>query len=443
MIDLDKVNLSTKVKFYPYYIGGAPELRDDWGSLVKVLKNALVDGIPPVQVSSYQVKGELLEITMPESAGVFPYNTVIKVTGADQSDINTEYRVLVSAKPTYTVSIRGKSSYVTGTLSVSVPSLGWELAYDKVEEQGVACFKSKAPTPKILKVRDKCPQGVGYNEEWAKFARLSYGLTINDQGSFPVGRKAPILPNGDNEKWPNPEDDGYNPGRLPGFNVWFYSVPQAQNIHTGNSYTQYNYSIKDSNRALQPYNWYVIGTDQGFYLFNSYHKNYHPGNVNYFGEYNRLGDNVHNCLLIASNQNYHNSGYQNYVRYNKGAINSGFSYRNQYQDRGLPTRYAFNSLTDVDGNYKNNALTCNQHYWTHNVDYPYTKLDGTTLTVPYFITDIHSNYLIGSLKGFSVPLGTKSLQPYMFGNYGKVFQISFSTDTSEDCFAFINLENFD
>ncbi len=119
---------STDIKFYVHTNKNMPQLQNAYGSMINVLDACLINGISIGAVSSLTASGTTVTALFSESHGL-KQQQVIKITGAAQNEFNGEHRVLSipnAQTVTFELATPPNVSAATGTITASLPPLGWE-----------------------------------------------------------------------------------------------------------------------------------------------------------------------------------------------------------------------------------------------------------------------------------------------------------------------------
>lgn len=248
------MNLNTKVKYIHSGMVGTEEVKNEFGSLVRILKTVLVDGFNEITSSGASVENEILTINLNAGHG-FLEHQVISIKGSGNPLVDKEHRVKGVTNTSIKVSIPGLTS-VSGTLTIKVAPLGYELVFNEIEAKGIACFKNKNTVrPAILKVIDALPPN-GYNNSWAKYARVVAGYDLNGEGNFVLNTKLPKDPvNPDLEVIGNGVQGA---GGVHGYLKWDYAIIDRWDQHGEET---------EVVRGSFPTSWQIIGDNRTFYLF--------------------------------------------------------------------------------------------------------------------------------------------------------------------------------
>lgn len=248
----------SSVRFYVNTNNNAPQLKNEFGSMISVLDACLINGLDLGSISS-----------LTHSQGVItaifanPHNLlkgqVIKIEGANQTDYNTEHRVNnVLDATTITFNLTTPSATVaTGNITAKLPPLDWEKPFSSVTPLGGgrAAYRSKDETLSnrpYLRVVDEHISS--YNINYAKYAKVGIveGMTgINTMS----GVQAPYTSSATTRNW-NPTGSGVDIKN--GWAKWYY---YTLGEHNADSTSLADYETE--NRS-----WMVIGTESAFYILN-------------------------------------------------------------------------------------------------------------------------------------------------------------------------------
>ena len=198
MINFNNTNRETNTRYLDSNYADAPSLKNEYGSLNSLLKKVLIEGfnIKTTISLEHDIESKIATLQLPEGHG-FIFNQVVELSGALEENFNGVFRVLEVRGNALKLQIPNESVHTVATtettLSIKLAPLGFDLAYENIEE-GVVCFKNKSlKSPGILKVIDKLPPN-GYASNWAKYGRVVMGQQIDDLGEFINNNKAPFWP---------------------------------------------------------------------------------------------------------------------------------------------------------------------------------------------------------------------------------------------------------
>lgn len=321
-------NTDTEVKLITSDLLKSPVLNNSFGSLKDLLKIVLTEGFNEKEVASivFSQDKDLFIVRLPLNHG-YSAQTVVTISGANESQFNKEFRLIEVSGTSASIYISDKSiTEATGDLVIKVAPLGYTIPYEN-EEEGVVCFKNKSlKSPAILKVIDKLPPN-GYSDTWAKYARVVIGQSITDQGDFVDNLKSPS-----NVNYPNAEKTGNGvsgAGGIHGFAKWDYAS------HSGHDFLE----VYPPNNSDFPTNWRIIGDNKTFYLMiQATGRDRYSYNILGYGNYISLNkDESYNVCLQARhgfvNANQHWEYCLLRSANNFGALNwdlSGYLFANVY-----------------------------------------------------------------------------------------------------------------
>jgi len=173
---------NTDVKFYMFNNTNAPQLTNSWGCLIDVLDACLVNGFGAQTVATLTAVNDLCTVSF-GSAHNFKQYQVIEITGASQAEFNGEFRILsvpnVSSF-TFQLESNASTSTATGTISCSLPPLGWQKPYSGTQK-GVY-RADNGLDPMFLRVDDSCSDGAPVTG--AKFGKITVCDAMSGIDSF-------------------------------------------------------------------------------------------------------------------------------------------------------------------------------------------------------------------------------------------------------------------
>lgn len=257
----DKI-FDTKTKLITHNTKGIATLTWEWGSLVKLLKSVLVDGSEEFDISGFEYDRDKkeLKILVSNTDGILP-NTVLKLSGHSDSRINKEFRVSYAR---YNYVVLNAKEDLTGVASSAIKGkvspLGWNLALNEIDTTGTAVFKNTGSEQEAsLRVVDKKPEHTSYNENWARFARITGGKTLAKDGSFKESKNFPCDQNKPDDAWLL-GDKQTGPQGIYGWTRWYYCVAKAlgENIKDEGDIS--------STKNFYPAKWFIVGDQDTFYL---------------------------------------------------------------------------------------------------------------------------------------------------------------------------------
>ncbi|OAL80488.1 hypothetical protein [Acinetobacter sp. SFA] len=272
---------STDIKFYVHTNNNAPQLQNAYGSMINVLDACLIDGIQIGVVSSLTASGNTVTATFGAAHNLMQYQ-VIKITGANQPEFNGEHRILsIPDTSSFTFELAAVPSVTTatGTISASLPPLGWERPFSSVNANGggKAAYRSLnllLPSRPFLRVVDELDPA--YTATYAKYAKVGIVEDMTDIDTM-LGVQAPFDAVNPDKNWVG---TGSGTAVINGWSRWYYarngdaSLDVKDNVSPPNGIRQY----------------ILIGSTDCFYLINSTGYQMDNCQVYGFGAYESLID---------------------------------------------------------------------------------------------------------------------------------------------------------
>lgn len=215
---------SIDIKFYVHTNNNAPQLENAYGSMINVLDACLIDGIQIGVVSSLTASGNTVTVTFGAAHNLMQYQ-VIKITGANQPEFNGEHRILTipdSSSLTFELAAAPSVSTATGTISASLPPLGWEKPFSSSNQNGggKAAYRSKnllLPSRPFLRVLDELDPA--YTATYAKYAKVGIVEDMTDINTM-LGVQAPYDSANPNKNWVG---SGSGASAYNGWAKWYYA----------------------------------------------------------------------------------------------------------------------------------------------------------------------------------------------------------------------------
>ena len=280
---------STDIKFFLHTNNNAPQLQNAYGSMIDVLDACLVDGIQIGIANSLTINGNEVTLSFSTNHNLALYQ-VIKIDGANQDELNGEHRVISIPNATTAVFKINHNPTVTqasGTISVSLPPLGWEKPFSSTNANGggKAAYRSKnllLPSRPFLRVVDELDPA--WNVAYAKYAKVGI---VEDMSSIDdlSALQSPfdsVLPD---KNWIG---TGSGTSAYNGWAKWYY----ARTLNNGG---RADTEVTDVGAR----SYIVIGTSSTFYILPSSAKSTINAVIYGFGALNSttIGDNTANFLL--------------------------------------------------------------------------------------------------------------------------------------------------
>lgn len=250
---------STDIKFYVHSNNNAPQLQNAYGSMIGVLDACLVNGISLGLVSSLTAMGTTVTAVFSTAHNLMQYQ-VFKIVGANQAEYNGEHRILTvpnATSVTFQLASVPSVTTATGTISASLPPLGWEKPFSSTNEVGggKAAYRSNnvlLPSRPFLRVVDE--RAPAYSASYAKYAKVGI---VEDMGDIDTmfGVQAPYDVSKPGKNW---DSTGASSNVINGWAKWYYA--RIDPLLNGN----------DTNSpANARREWLVVGSEDYFYVFNN------------------------------------------------------------------------------------------------------------------------------------------------------------------------------
>ena len=286
---------STDIKFYVHTNGGAPQLQNTYGSMINVLDACLINGINIGAVSSLTASGTTVTALFSSTHNLMQYQ-VIRITGAAQSEFNGEHKitgVVNSQSIIFELAVAPSVSTATGTISASLPPLGWEKPFSSTNEAGGGKaayrqaneFLPSRPYQRVVDERDPL-----WNAGYAKFAKVGIVEEMADIDTM-FGVQSPFDGAAPNKNWVA-TGTTTNSSTMNGWMKWYYAHGESGGRHVAEP------NASEANTpSVGARSWILIGTGESFviavnpgltsinYIVNGYGKyqTYYPGDL--FNDY--------------------------------------------------------------------------------------------------------------------------------------------------------------
>lgn len=287
---------STDIKFYVHTNNNAPQLQNAYGSMINVLDACLINGVNIGTVSSLTASGTTVTVLFSSAHNLMQYQ-VIKITGANQSEFNGEHRILTvpnAQSVTFELAAAPSITIATGTITASLPPLGWEKPFSSSNPigGGKAAYRSKnllLPSRPFLRVVDELDPA--YTATYAKYAKVGIVEDMTDIDTMP-GVQAPYDSLNANKNWVG---TGSGEAAYNGWARWYYAT--ALSVTSSQSDTQVS--------AAGNRNYVIIGTGETFFILNN-----HVSGLNYslcygFGAFNPIIDTDNRPTFLAATTHYY------------------------------------------------------------------------------------------------------------------------------------------
>lgn len=286
---------STDIKFYVHTNSNAPQLQDTYGSMINVLDACLVNGINIGVVSSLTASGTTVTALFSSLHNLMQYQ-VIKITGANQSEFNGEHRILTvpnAQSVTFELAAAPSTTTTTGTITASLPPLGWEKPFSSSNPNGgsKAAYRSKnllLSSRPFLRVVDELDPA--YTATYAKYAKVGIVEDMTDIDTM-LGVQAPFDAAVPEKNWVGV---GSGTAVINGWARWYYATSYGFRSSDGDQYGASSNDMK----------FMIVGNSDWFYIINSANEQEDFSAVYGFGNFESFleGDST-NSFLISSLDN--------------------------------------------------------------------------------------------------------------------------------------------
>src|SRR5690606_27186399 len=273
-----KMVASTDIKFFVHTNNNAPQLQNAYGSMINVLDACLVNGINIGTMSSLTASGTTVTALFSSAHNLMQYQ-VIKIAGASQPEFNGEHRILTvpnAQSVTFELAAAPSTATATGTITASLPPLGWEKPFSStnVSGGGKAAYRSKnllLPSRPFLRVVDELDPV--WTASYAKYAKV--GIVENMTDIDTMFNQAPYDSTNPNKNWIG---SGTGTSAINGWARWYYARSTDIDTQSGDHSTPGN-----GNRP-----WLIVGDGDNFYIIPSVIIETDKAFIYGFGKINKL-----------------------------------------------------------------------------------------------------------------------------------------------------------
>ena len=249
---------STDIKFFVHSNNNAPQLQNAYGSMIGVLDACLVNGFGSQAVATLTASGTTVTATYGSAHNYLQYQ-VTKIAGVNQTEFNGEHRILTVPDAntiTFELAVVPSVTTATGTITSSLPSLGWEKPFSStnVNGGGKAAYRSKntlLPSRPFLRVVDELDPA--YSATYAKYAKVGIVEDMTDINTM-LGVQAPFNSTIPERNWVGTGSEG---AAINGWARWYYARNATANAANASD------SDPPSNGS-RPF--ILIGTKDVFYI---------------------------------------------------------------------------------------------------------------------------------------------------------------------------------
>jgi len=141
--------IDTQIKYFTENTGGITQCIGIIGKLITLLDQVLVNGFNNNTIISFTIDTNIGTI-LTNTIHNYHLNDVIKIEGANEAELNGEFRVVeVPNNTQFKISIDTIETVATGTLTCKIASLGWTKEYSDTNK---AVYRSPSGTRRFLRV---------------------------------------------------------------------------------------------------------------------------------------------------------------------------------------------------------------------------------------------------------------------------------------------------
>ena len=244
---------STDIKFYVHTNNNAPQLQNQFGCMIDVLDACLVNGFGSQSVATLTASGTTVTATYGSAHNYLQYQ-VAKIAGVNQAEFNGEHRILTVPNAntiTYELSAVPSVTTATGTITSSLPSLGWLKPFSGT---GKAAYRSSntllasRPYLRVFVALD-----AAYTPTYAKYAKVGIVEDMSDIYTM-LGVQAPYDSSAPTKNWVG---TGSGATAINGWAKWYYAAGAIATTGLVDSTTP-----AAGNRS-----WLLVGSKDVFYIF--------------------------------------------------------------------------------------------------------------------------------------------------------------------------------
>lgn len=208
--------MSGPVKWFSSNNFGAPELTNDWGCLIDVLDACLVNGFGSQPITSLQISDGVGIATFPTAHHILQFQW-IEISGADNSAINTEFKVIGLTTNSIEFLVDLPDQVISGNLLCKLSGCDWGKVFSG-NQKGVYQAKDTLSNPYFLRVDNSCDPV--YSTNYAKFAKV--GMLESCTGIDDIsGNQAPFDASNPTKNWIG---TGSGSSAYSGWFKWFYAA---------------------------------------------------------------------------------------------------------------------------------------------------------------------------------------------------------------------------
>jgi len=370
---------STDIKYYVHTNSNAPQLTNNFGCMIDVLDACLVNGFGSQTVSTLTAVGTTVTATFGSAHNFMQYQ-VIKIVGATQTEYNGEFRILTVPNAnsiTFQLTATPSVNTATGTISCSLPALGWLKPYSGTGKAAYRSANTLLASRPYLRVVDALD--AAYTSTYAKYAKV--GIVEDMTGiDAMLGVQAPYDSANPDKNWVG---TGSGTSGINGWARWYYAASGSVSGGLINSQTP----------AAGNRQWILVGNSDYFYILPtstvpSATVNTQHASAYGFGAFKSLLNADNSCTFLQSHLTLSNNGGS--VSVNFGLVSSSASsslllLRDYAQSANYKTANCLSLNSDTAGSGVNNVIGS-------------STLTNTAPFAPVFIKEDTTNVLRGQIK---------------------------------------------
>ena len=369
---------STDIKFYVHTNTNAPQLTNNFGCMIDLLDACLVNGFGSQTVSTLTASGTTATATFGSAHNFMQYQ-VINIAGATQTEYNGEHRILtVPNANTITFELAAVPSVTTatGTISCSLPSLGWLKPFSGTGKAAYRSANTLLASRPYLRVVDALD--AAYTSTYAKYAKVGIVEDMTDIDTL-LGVQAPYDSANPDNNWVG---TGSGTSGVNGWARWYYAASASVSGGLINSQTP----------AAGNRQWVLVGNSDYFYILPttmvpSATVNTQHASAYGFGAFKSLLNVDNSCTFLQSHLTLSNNGASvtPYFGLTSSTASSSLLLLRDYaQSANYKTANGLSLSSDTVGSGVNNVIGA-------------STLTNTAPFAPVFIKEDTTNVLRGQI----------------------------------------------
>lgn len=239
---------NTDIKWFTSDNLNAPQLSNNWGVLIDVLDACLVTGLGNLVAASVTAAGKTVTVNFNSAHGYKQYQ-VVQIAGANESEFNTQHRILSVSNTSLTFELSSATAHTTasGTITCKLAPLGFDKAFSGTQK---AAYRSKniLKNPYFLRVDNSLDPA--YTTTFAKFGKVGICENMSDIDTM-TGHQAPFDTANPTKNWVG---TGSGNTVVNGWAKWYYTKYNSIGLGSPENLSQTNNDRK----------WLIVGNESGF-----------------------------------------------------------------------------------------------------------------------------------------------------------------------------------